>query len=477
MGWCGVVHIKLYTQDPILESSNILNRLAEELTSERLPLHKAACRLREIYKGQHSQGFYEGHAAEARRRAVEKRCNTELDVVRRTAYAEPPLDWRNGNEPKLIVPQYLGGDNISIVGPLRLNIQVVGPDGSEIDKYNVDTMIPLRPCRSGIVEGISYGIRMVNALANYGESSRIKTKVESISRTTRSPTIKFYSEEDLSRAVGMLSDEGFKRRVFDIGEELMKPCCGKLGHITFNTGLVNSHHELSINLIYHMMGDFMGHEEGTYAAEKIIREVILPKLTLEGFGHRRLWLAGGEDLDQKQSKSNIRGRYVVAEVFLPREYLENEFADKKTGKRGITPEEFEELNATKHWNWPDKCGAVGHTGMEPEVLSSIYSGINPPSPPIVSSIIDVVAKAHKEPKEGVIYKVILRNLEWGIEGIRTPVRTELESTMGIDGRTPDPGGRNSIRAAGIIAAACLPPGINQHRLAYMEKLADTKKYI
>jgi len=460
-----------------LEETGILNMLAQELASERVPLHKAACRLRELYNGGHSQAFYEGHAAEGRRRAIESRYGANLETVRETAYAEPPIDWSNKKDPKPIPSQYLGSDNVGVAGPLRVDAEVAGPDGSVTDSsYSIDAMVPLSPCRPGIVDGVSYGIKMTNSLRNYGESGHVRVKVENISRTTRSPTIKFYSEEDVIRAIKAFSEEELKRHMMDIGNELMRPYQGQVGNITLSSKEINSHYELSINFIYHMFGDYMGHEAATFNTGQILRDVILPKLYSERLNHKRLCLAGGQDLDMKPSPHNVRGRRVIARVFLPKEYLENEFADKKTGRQGITPEEFEELNISKHWEWPEYSGSLMHTGMEPEVLSSIYSAINPPSTPHVSSMIDVRAQAVREPREGVLYTVAAKNLEWGIEGIRTPVRTELESVIGVDGKKPDPNGRNSIRAAAIIVAACLPAGLNQHRLAYLEKLADTKKH-
>ncbi len=475
----------IYKKDRELERSGSMKSVVSELMRGELQLHKVSDRLKQLYPMNDSQrqrhanteGFYRGHAAEAVRRFIEEKYEVQLPYLRNSALACPVITSEKGNQIPIIA-QYLGGDGISIVGPVAAEVR----KRKEGEIYSFERMVPLSPIRQGVVEGVSYGLTMIKKLGNYGEHGKVSVTIDETSRATRSPTMKFNSTYDANAAIAALKEENFYEDLLKTGSRKVECINGRLAELTFNK--INSGYdvELSINFIYEMFGNSFGHEAATGITGKLMESHIIPKLNSLGIEYKTLWLAGGEDGDLRPAVRNVRGRNVSGTLFLPGEYLMREFEVRETvnGERkvmmpGISISEFCEMHDSKYHRWTDFQGANSHTGMENEILDALFRAIRPASPAFVSSVINVEAReTERRNVRGVEYTLSIRNFEWGVEGIRTQQRNECEAIIGIDAHDQ---GISAAKVAGLTVSVLMAGGLNQHRLAHTGSLHETKKEI
>lgn len=488
------------SQAPNESLVQVLTEVSRKLATGELPLFKATAAVKKLYgkdaalldlvdrkaagktalvKADPSsteidlEGYYEELGAEAKRLALEQMVGMPLTTLRQTSVSMPVQKRRDGS----IAPsfeQYLGGAGISIAGKASVNVTVEDQDKQDLYP-DMKGFIPMAPWREGIVSGVSYGLGMLEHVKRYPKGSAVEVTVDRVSIATRSPTLSFASEAEAKRAIETIQSltEPIRARA----DDMLDYASGKFDRIEFATlNTEDGRCELSVNFVYKMYGNYFGHEAATKYTGTLLSEVVLPALEKDGIAAERLWLAGGQDGDLRSSPKNIRGRKVRAQVFLPSEYLAEEFAIKdsesKVIKPGPSPQWFKQLSRSKNHLWNDFNGAVSHSGMEPEIIASIFSAIRPPSPPIVSSVVNVDVTVVEG---GVIYGMTIPNFEWGLEGPRSvaSTRDECECLMGVNSNVNDP--TNAIRVAALVAVACIAGGLNQHRLAYTDGLAKTKR--
>ena len=461
---------------------SILDSLAEGVFRGRVPLHKLPQEIEKrfgqdkirTYTSAFAEkeiiSFYQYYAGEALRRGVERHMEasgnlTKLDYLRNSAH------WNlvsESGKPEYV--QYIGGDRITVAGPVSIEVEV-NKDERTDERFSASEFIPMCNFRGGVTEGVSFGIKMIKKLVDYGSNGTVKVYVERDSVATRSPTFRFENFENADAARRAITSAEFLSEVYDAANRILSQKGGALGEITCSYAKNGEGHELSVNFIYRMSGDFYGHEIATYATGILLRNFLTERLTAERIPYRSLWLAGGEDGDMAVSDKSIRGRKVKASVFLPEPYIMHEIS----GSEGhLGAEDMHIMSYSKNHLWREKLGASAHMcGMEPEIIAGVMTAVAG-SPPILSSSCITDAEPYEiNGKRGIMYSVTLTNFEWGSEGLTSPTREECEAIMGL--RRDLAPGSNSIRIAAFTAAAALAGGLNQHRLAYNDGLANTKE--
>lgn len=408
----------------------------------------------------------EGDAIVARLGALETMRGVSLSYLRTLAGHPTIMQVRKGDRVDLVpTVQNSIGDNISITGPFQVNVSIVNVEGEPIgDSRHYSLLVPMVVSRDGVVDGVSMGAKLLSKL----DSQMVNVTVEGKNFATRSPTFMFETVLAAARAKEILDGPETLQKI----KETVKLAIGNpdidVDRVTATIKQVNSHYELSFNIIYGVTGSRLGHETGTALAGAVLEEVVRPAFTDAGIKFRDLWLAGGEDGDLRISPKNVRGRKVSGSVFLPEEFL--------TSSIGCDTATFVLMNNSKYWVWNNHNGAITHTGMELEVLSAIYAALNPATSPFVSSGVHISATAaQKGSVKGVLFTFMAR-LEYGDEGIRTLRRKELESILGINESNSDSAENAAIFSAAVVAAS-LGSGLNQHRLGVSRKLDKTKREI
>ena len=460
----------------------VLDSLAEGVFRGRVPLHKVPQEIEKRFEQGRVRAytsafaeneiaaFYQYYAGEVLRRGVERHMEASgngvrLDYLRNSAHWD--LATESG-KPEYV--QYIGGDRITIAGPVSIEVEV-NENGHKEAGFGASEFIPMCNFRGGVTEGVSFGIKMIKKLVDYGSSGTVKVYAERDSVATRSPTFMFENFEDAEAAHRAMTSAEFLSDIYDAANRILSQKGGVLGEITCSYAKNGDRHELSVNFIYRMHGDFYGHEIATYATGILLRNFLTAKLDAEKIPHRSLWLAGGEDGDMAVSAKSIRGRKVKASVFLPESYIVHEISGR--GGHGGA-DDLHIMSYSKNHLWRERLEAGAHMcGMEPEIIAGVMAAVAG-SPPILSSSCVTDAEPYKmNGASGIMYSVTLTNFEWGSEGLGSPTRKECEAIMGL--RRDAVPGYNSIRVAAFTAAAALAGGLNQHRLAYNDGLANTKE--
>ena len=450
----------MYKPNKKLEALGIYEELVAKLENG-LELHKVESELKARYPLEKVrtevgddplkiEAFYSREAAEVRRRFLERRLNLNLENIREDSLEYPPVEEVKDNGKALRrqgFSNYLGGGKggrlVAIVGPLPLEIKV-RDNGEELVE---DFWVPLRPSRYGIVEGVSYGLKLIRRL---GEGGRIRVEVEPIARVTRCPVLEFSSEEEAEKAKRRIEEELYPE-IKEYADSLMKEFDGRLGRIEIE----RKGRKLFSNFIFEMEGNYYGHEAATRNTDRIVERIILRELDAD-----YLMLAGGMDGDLRPGKRNKRGRKVSASFLIPKDELEKIIP-------GASPERIEYLNRVKYWEGNELLGTYTHSGMELEVLEAYFNALEPSTPPFVSSWIDVRVESDK--KGNLNYQVDARNFEGGLryEAPISKVARECREILGGD----------VIRYSSVGTAILIPPGLNQHRLMHTKGLGATKKII
>jgi hypothetical protein len=461
---------------------SILDTLAEGVFRGRVPLHRVPQEIEKRFEQgkvraytsafteKEIASFYQYFAGEVLRRGVEKHMEASGNGVR-LEYLRDSAHWDLASEsgkPEYV--QYIGGDRVTIAGPVSIEVEV-NENGRRVSGFGASEFIPMCNFRGGVTEGVSFGIRMIKKLVDYGSSGTVKIYAERDSVATRSPTFRFENFEDADAARRAITSAEFLSDIYDAANRILSQKGGVLGDMTCSYAKNGEGHELSVNFIYRMGGDFYGHEIATYATGILLRNFLTARLDAKKIPYRSLWLAGGEDGDMAVSDKSIRGRKVKAAVFLPESYILHEVSGKG-GYGGA--EDMHIMSYSKNHLWRERLGAGAHMcGMEPEIIAGVMAAVAG-SPPVLSSSCVTDAEPYKmKGTEGIMYSVTLTNFEWGSEGLDSPTRKECEAIMGL--RRDMAPGSNSIRVAAFTAAAALAGGLNQHRLAYNDGLANTKE--
>ncbi|MEM0201550.1 MAG: hypothetical protein QXR73_00015 [Candidatus Micrarchaeaceae archaeon] len=407
---------------------------------------------------------------------VEKSKNIKLPHLRDIAMLAPELQNMHAEFKEYKNENHVGF-GIFVEGELScMHINVLDSKNFIKESFVLnDCFIPMEPKRLGVAKGTGFGMSILNRAIELG--SRLEVFVSDTSFIARSPTFRFNTKEEASSAIDLINS--IKDELISCGSENMKNFYGNLEEVHIASAEVDGYTELSVNFIYAMHGSLLGHEQATaitgLLAEKIAKRLIDSKINAQ-----QMALAGGEDGDLRPSPKNVRGRRVSASILIPETVL-LEFIHKRSKGDPISEEgvakSFASRNKSKYWVWNDYSGSYTHTGMELEVLDAIFSVLKPPSPPFVSSNIDVKVEEVEDEKaaKGIHYTIEMKNFEYGSEGIITGIRKDAEAIIGLDDTIGNDNPKNSFIAAGVIAAACMAAGLNQHLLMHINGLAKTKE--
>lgn len=197
-------------------------------------------------------------------------------------------------------------------------------------------------------------------------------------------------------------------------------------------------------------GDAMGMNMVTIATDRAVRYIVenFPKAKIVS-------LSGNMCVDKKPNALNLilgRGKSVIAEVVIPRKYLEE--------KLNITPEEVVDVVYRKNLLGSAHAASYGFNAHFANIIAAIFIATGQDVAQVVESSMGFTWAEVTE-RGDLYFSVTLPSLEVGTVGggTRLPTQQEALKILGVAG-PGDPPGTNALKFAEIVAAAVLAGELN-----------------
>ena len=351
-------------------------------------------------------------AAEARRLAVARETDTDLDSVEATA-----VDPANAVESNVE----------NMIGTVEVPLGVAGPlpvaGGATDDEH----YLPLATTEGALVASVNRGCSILRA----SDGANVRVTKRSM---TRAPVFRVADVVEAEAVVSWVRENRDTLR--SAAEETTNH--GELAEITpYVVG-----DSVFLRFGYDTK-DAMGMNMATIATRAAC-EVVEDETTAD-----LVALSGNLCTDKKPAAINAvegRGRSVVADVAIPNEVVEE--------RLHATPDAIAEVNTRKNLVGSAKAGSLGFNAHVANVVAGVFLATGQDAAQVVegSNAITTV-----EVREDELYaSVSLASLEVGTVGggTKLPTQAAALSVLGVTGGG-DPAGANADRLAEVIAAGAL----------------------
>ncbi len=320
------------------------------------------------------------------------------------------------------------------IGVIQIPLGFAGPLLVHGDYANGLYYIPLATTEGALVASVNRGCKIVT------ESGGARCKVIS-DGMTRAPLFKFDS------VVDALKFREWVEREFDKIKEVAESTSRFAKLVRIEPYVVANN--VWLRFVY-KTGDAMGMNMVTIATDKAVQYI------LKSYpGAKLVALSGNLCTDKKVSALNFihgRGKTVVAEAKIPREYL--------IDKLNVRPEDVVDVNVRKNLLGSAYVHSYGLNAHFANIIAAIFIATGQDVAQVVESSMGITWAEVRD--DGDLYiSVTLPSLEVGTVGggTRLPCQREALRILGVEG-SGDPPGTNALKLAEIVAAAVLAGELN-----------------